>query len=103
MVEVTDVTFDSFLESGKPVLIDFYATWCGPCKMLSPILEEVAAEYNDNLLFAKMDVEANPVTVQKYGIMSMPTIVVFKNGNVVIQSVGLRPKKDVINLINGIL
>jgi thioredoxin 1 len=92
-VDVTDATFDSdVLKSGKTVVVDFWATWCGPCKMVAPVLDEIAGEYKEKLTVAKLDVDANQVTAQKYQVMSIPTMIVFKDGEQVKQIVGARPK-----------
>src|SRR5207245_1517793 len=78
----TDRTFDSeVLKSEKPVLVDFWATWCGPCKMIAPVLEEIATEKDGALKIAKLDVDQNPETAQKFGVMSIPTLLLFKNGS----------------------
>ncbi len=100
---VTDADFDSFIQSDKPVLVDFWATWCGPCKMMAPVLEEVAGEYTDKLVVGKLDVDANPATAQKFGIMSIPTLLVFQNGKVVKQLVGYKPKSDLVAQLSGII
>jgi thioredoxin 1 len=92
-VDVTDATFESdVLKSGKTVVVDFWATWCGPCKMVAPVLDEIAGEYKEKLTVAKLDVDANQVTAQKYQVMSIPTMIVFKDGEQVKQIVGARPK-----------
>lgn len=101
--EVTDATFPAFLQSDKPVLVDFWATWCGPCKMMAPVIEEVSTEYVEKLDVGKVDVDQNPETAQKYGIMSIPTLLVFKNGEVVKQLVGYRSKSDLVGQLADVL
>lgn len=104
-INVTDATFDDeVLKSGKPVLVDFWATWCGPCKQVAPVLEDIASEYSDQLTVAKIDVDANQTVAAKYGVISIPTLNVYVNGEVVKSIVGARPKaallrelKDIIN------
>lgn len=101
--EVTDANFPAFLQSDKPVLVDFWATWCGPCKMMAPVIEEMATEYSEKLEVGKVDVDQNPETAQKYGIMSIPTLLVFKNGEVVKQLVGYRSKSDLVGQLADVL
>jgi thioredoxin 1 len=92
-VTVTDATFDSdVLGSDKPVVVDFWATWCGPCKMVAPVLEEIASEYADKLTVAKVDVDENSDVARRYQIMSIPTISVFSGGEMVKSIVGAKPK-----------
>ncbi len=96
-VIVTDQSFaDDVLGSDKPVLVDFWATWCGPCKMVAPVLEEIASEHRDKITIAKMDVDANPSTPRDYKIMSIPTMILFSNGQQVKQIVGAKPKAAIL-------
>lgn len=95
MEAVTDASFgDLVLRSEKPVVVDFWAPWCGPCRRLSPVLEEVAAELADQVTVAKLNTDENAETAGKYGIMSIPTLVIFKNGKEVGRTVGLMPKDE---------
>lgn len=97
-VHVDDANFNlEVLSADKPVLVDFWAIWCGPCKMIAPILEELAKEYDGKLKVTKMDVDANPQTAMQYGIRSIPTLMVFKQGQVVEQIVGAVPKRHLID------
>ena len=100
---VTDANFNEVIQSNKPVLIDFWATWCGPCKMMAPVLEEVSSEYAAKITVGKLDVDQNPKKAQEYGIMSIPTMVLFRNGKVVRQIVGYHPKAELISQLAGVL
>jgi thioredoxin 1 len=97
-VDVTDATFDSdVLKSDKTVLVDFWAEWCGPCKMVAPVLDEIAGENKDKLTVAKLDIDVNQKTAQAYQVMSIPTMIVFQNGKPVKQIVGARPKSALLS------
>jgi thioredoxin 1 len=92
-VAVTDNTFDAIvLKSINPVLVDFWATWCKPCQMVAPILEELTQEYDGKLTIAKLDVDHNQQTAQKFHVMSIPTMIIFKSGKPVANIVGFKPK-----------
>src|SRR5437868_809372 len=101
---VTDATFDAeVLASDKPVLVDFWAEWCGPCKMVAPVLEEIAAENADKITVAKVNIDENPEIARRYQIMSIPTMSVFAKGEVVKSIVGAKPKAALLRDLDGIL
>ena len=94
---VTDATFEAdVLKSEKPVVVDYWAEWCGPCHQVAPVLEEIASEHADKIDVVKLNVDDNPVTSQRYGILNIPTLSVFKDGEVVKEIVGARPKSALL-------
>ena len=103
-VVITDQNFDAeVLKSTKPVLVDFFADWCGPCQMQNPILEEVAKAIDGKVKIAKLNVDDNPMTAQKYMVMSIPTLMVFKSGTVVKQFIGVQSKETLLGELNKLI
>ncbi|MEU3272199.1 thioredoxin [Saccharomonospora sp. NPDC006951] len=103
-VQVTDKSFaDDVLASDKPVLVDFWATWCGPCKMVAPVLEEIASEHKDKIKIAKLDIDQNPGTPRDYQVMSVPTLILFQGGKPVKQIVGAKPKNALLSDLADVL
>lgn len=99
IIKLTSENYDQVISENPIVLIDFYATWCGPCKMLSPIIEELAEEELENVAVCKVDVDEENELASKFGIQSIPTIIVIKDGKAVRQAMGYRPKESLLNMI----
>lgn len=103
-LEVTSATFEAeVLKSDTLVLVDFWAPWCGPCKMLGPIIDEVAEEYAGKIKVVKIDIDENGDVANKYGVMSIPTLILFKDGNIANKTIGLQPKPALKKLIDSVL
>ncbi|WP_460938921.1 thioredoxin [Spirosoma humi] len=102
-VEATDANFSDLINSDKPVLVDFWAEWCGPCKMIGPVVEQLAGEYEGKAIVAKMDVDQNAQVPAKFGIRSIPTLMIFKNGQLVDKVIGAVPKNVLEQKLQGAL
>jgi len=103
-IEVNDGNFEEVVvKSGKPVVVDFWAEWCGPCRMIAPIMEELSKEYSEKIVVTKCDVDSNPAVSARYGIRNIPTVLFFKNGTIADKQVGAAPKNIFVNKINALL
>ena len=103
VLEITDRNFQEILAEGKPVVMDFWAPWCGPCKMVGPIIDELATEYEGKVIIGKCDVDENGDVAAEYGIRNIPTVLFFKNGELVDKQVGSAPKSAYVAKIEAIL
>lgn len=99
----TTQNFDTILNGDKPVFVDFWATWCGPCRMVSPLVDQLAEEYGDRISFVKVDVDEEPALAQRYQVMSIPNLVLFQDGMVVDQAAGARPKALIEEMLKQVL
>ncbi|MAW51141.1 MAG: thioredoxin [Flavobacteriaceae bacterium] len=103
-IEITDSTFDEIvLKSNKPVMVDFWAEWCGPCRMVGPIMEELSTDFEGKAVVGKLDVDSNQEFAAKFGVRNIPTVLVFKNGEIVGRQVGVAPKSKYTEAINSVL
>jgi len=103
-LEITDATFEEVvLKSDKPVMVDFWAAWCGPCRMVAPIIEQISEEYKDKAVVGKLDVDANQEFAAKYGVRNIPTVLIFQNGEVVGRQVGVAPKTTYAEALDSLL
>ncbi len=102
-LEITDQNFDEIvLQSDKPVIVDFWAEWCGPCRMVGPIVEEIGKNYADKALVGKLDVDSNPGVTARFGIRNIPTVLFFKDGEVADKQVGAVPKSNLVNKLEAL-
>lgn len=100
-LEITDASFKEVINSDKPVLVDFWATWCGPCRMLGPIIEEIATDFDGKAIVGKVDVDNNQQVSMEFGIRNIPTVLIFKNGEVVDKLVGVSPKEVIAQKLSA--
>ena len=103
-LEITDANFEELvLKSDKPVLVDFWAAWCGPCRMVGPVIEEISNEYSDKAVVGKVDIDSNQEYAAKYGVRNIPTVLVFIKGEIVTRQVGVAPKNTYTEAIDSLL
>jgi thioredoxin 1 len=103
-LEITDANFEELvLKSEKPVLVDFWAAWCGPCRMVGPVIEEISNEYSDKAVVGKVDIDSNQEYAAKYGVRNIPTVLVFNKGEIVTRQVGVAPKNTYTEAIDNLL
>jgi thioredoxin 1 len=103
-ISLTDDNFEKELGDSKiPVLVDFWANWCGPCRMISPIIEEIAEDYRDKVRVTKLNVDENPMATSRYGVRSIPTLIIFKDGEPAEKIIGAVPKRHIVEIIEGVL
>lgn len=102
-ITLTEENFDSVLKDNAVVAVDFWATWCGPCKMLAPVIEELASDFDGKAVIGKVDVDENESLAMRFGIMSIPTVLIFKNGEMVDKHIGFRQKTQLADAINSVL
>src|SRR5688572_18552508 len=100
-IEITNANFDEITSTDKPVLVDFWAEWCGPCRMIGPVVEELAGEYEGKAIIGKVDVDRNPQISAKFGIRSIPTLLLLKDGEIVDKQVGAAPKQVLVQKLNA--
>ena len=100
-IEITDSNFETIISTDKPILVDFWAEWCGPCKMIGPVVEELAGDFEGKAVVGKLDVDNNPAISAKFGIRSIPTLLVIKNGEVVDKQIGAVPKNVLFEKLNA--
>lgn len=103
LLVIDEKNFESTINSGKVVMLDFWAEWCGPCKMFLPVVAELAEEFKDKAIIGKVNVDDNPDIAEKFGIMSIPTVILFKDGEIIDKFTGARPKPLMINMLNKYL
>ncbi|MEM3381163.1 MAG: thioredoxin [Candidatus Bathyarchaeia archaeon] len=102
-IKVSDMTFDETIRRNRLVVVDFWAEWCGPCMVLSPVIDQLAKEYAGRVLFAKLNIDENPAATAKFGVMSIPTLLIFKDSNIVDRIVGVAPKSRIESVLNSYL